>query len=106
MRTIQSLTEHPNEDRRIYVYLKDDQTGHAFLKQAEAEGFTYQDGEKPTKREYSMIMAVNPDKTLNFVGVVGRMAFGANASVAGKRLLRVDYARYAAGETDYEYKPA
>ena len=105
MRTIKNLTEFPFENDRVYVYLKDNQTGTAFLEQAEAEGFTYCDGQKPTSREYSEIMAVNGDNTINFVGAVGRMAFGAAAKIGGKKLIRVDYAKYAAGDLDYEYKP-
>ena len=104
MRTIKSLTESQFENDRVYVYLKDDKTGKAFLVQAEAEGFTYCDGAKPTSREYSEIMAVNTDNTINFVGAVGRMAFGASANVGGKKLIRIDFAKYATGAPDYEYK--
>ena len=103
MRTIRDLVGF--KSCRVYVYLKDEQTGKAFLEQAETEGFTYCDGQKPTSREYSEIMAVNGDNTINFVGAVGRMAFGAAAKIGGKKLIRVDYAKYAADQDDYEYRP-
>lgn len=103
MRTIRDLAGF--KSCRVYVYLKDEQTGKAFLEQAETEGFTYCDGQKPTSREYSEIMAVNGDNTINFVGAVGRMAFGAAAKIGGKKLIRVDYAKYAADQDDYEYRP-
>lgn len=105
MRTIKNLTEFPYGSYRVYVYLKDEQTGKKFLEQAEAEGYTFCDGEKPTNREFSFVMAVNEDMTINYVGANGYIAFSSNAPFVGsKRLMRVDYAKYAAGENDYEYK--
>lgn len=101
MRSIKELTE--NQEIRVYVYLKDDETGKAFLKQAEAEGFTYGDGARPTERQYAEVMAINGDGTINFVGANGRIAFGLGAPVGGRKLLRVDYAKYAAGASDYLY---
>jgi hypothetical protein len=103
MRTIRNLAGF--KSCRVYVYLKDEQTGKAFLEQAEAEGFTYCDGEKPTSREYAEIMAVNTDNTINYVGAVGRVAFGAGAPVGNKKLLRIDFAKYAADQDNYEYRP-
>ena len=47
-------------------------------------------------------MAVNRDRTLNYVGTNGRIAFGSGAKTAGgETLLRVDYAPYAAGEAAF-----
>lgn len=87
---------------RVYVYLTDAAVGAAFLRQAEAEGFTFTDGAKPTARHASEIMAVNRDRTLNYVGTNGRIAFGSGIKTAGgERLLRVDYAQYAAGEAAF-----
>ena len=85
MRTINELS---NLDGRVYVYLANAEIGDRFLKQAEAEGFTYSDGVMPTEREYAEIMAVNHDHTINFVGTNGRIAYGAGASsVGGETLL-------------------
>ena len=98
-RTIEQLAR---KQGRVYVYLSDDAVGAAFLRQAEAEGFTFPDGENPTKRPYARVMALNRDKTLHYVGFVGMTAFGAPARrVNGERLLRVDYAKYAAGEAAF-----
>ena len=89
-------------DGRVYVYLADEETGNRFLSMAEDEGFTFADGAAPTKREYAEVMAVNRDKTLNYVGAVGRIAFGAGAeTVGGERLIRVDFKKYAVGDGDY-----
>ena len=50
-------------------------------------------------------MAVNDNYTINFVGSVGRMAFGSGAeTVNGQKLLRVDFEKYANGESDYLYR--
>ena len=76
---------------KIYVFLSDKTTGNTFLQNAEAEGFTFTDGTKPTDRHWSSIIAVNADKTINYVGFVGHIAFQ-NAKFIGKQpLIRIDY---------------
>lgn len=90
---------------RVYVYLADEETGKQFMQQAETEGFTFRDGVKPTERPYDSIIALNRDRTINYVGFVGHMAFGVKAKKMGnEKLLRVDYKRYAAGEKHYLLK--
>lgn len=103
MRTIKDLA---NKNKgKVYVYLANDKIGNKFMQQAEKEGFTFNDGAKPTSRCYAEIMAVNGNSTINFVGSVGRMAFGSGAeTVNGQKLLRVDFAKYANGESDYLYR--
>lgn len=103
MRTIKNLVNQNNG--KVYVYLANDEIGNKFMQQAEDEGFTFNDGVKPTSRCYAEIMAVNDNYTINFVGSVGRMAFGSGAeTVNGQKLLRVDFAKYASGESDYLYR--
>ena len=102
MRTIKNLVNQNNG--KVYVYLANDEIGNKFMQQAEDEGFIFNDGAKPTSRCYAEIMAVNDNYTINFVGSVGRMAFGSGAeTVNGQKLLRVDFEKYANGETDYMY---
>ena len=46
------------------------------------------------------------NRTLNYVGANRHIAFGAGAkTVNGERLLRVDFAKYAAGDRAYLMKP-
>ena len=101
MRTISYLSKLTG---RVYVYLANAEIGHRFLQQAEAEGFTYTDGVKPTERGYESIMAINHDKTINFVGTNGRIAFQSGAKTVGsEQLLRIDYEEYLSGADDYYY---
>ena len=84
--SVSSLAKLPG---RVYVQLPSDQIGTLFLAAAEAEGFTFCDGAAPTSRHYETFMAVNHDKTLNYVGVNGRVAFQTIAeTVNGEPLLR------------------
>ncbi len=92
-KTIEKLSEM---NGKVYVYLANDDIGNKFMQQAEAEGFTFGDGAQPTKRCYAEIMAINDDRTINFVGTIGRIAFGCDA-----KLIRVDFAKYLSGENDY-----
>ena len=98
MRTIGSLL---TLNGRIYLYMKSRSLEELFLKNAEAEGFTFGDGVKPTERERSDIFALNEDWTINYVGFIGHMAFHNPSAVSGKPLVRVDYGRYIAGRNDY-----
>ena len=99
MKTIFELSQL---EGRVYVYLANVAVGEQFMKQAEDEGFTFGDGATPTERCYAEIMAVNKDKTINYVGTNGRIAFGAGAKKIGDQdLIRVDFAKYLAGEENY-----
>ena len=101
-RTIKNLA---NMDGRVYVFLENVEIGEKFMERAEAEGFTFGDGVKPTERCYAEIMAINNDMTINFVGTNGRIAFGGGAkTVGGKKLIRVDFEKYITGAENYEYK--
>ncbi len=101
MRTIIDLSKL---NGRVYVYLANAEIGNRFLQQAEAEGFIYHDGVKPTERGCSTIMAVNRDKTVNFVGTNGYIAFGSGAkSIGSEQLIRVDGEKYLSGTDDYLY---
>lgn len=92
MRTIRNLSKL---NGRVYVYLAKAEIGHRFLQQAEAEGFTYGDGVKPTERSYEEIMAVNHDNTLNYVGTIGRIAYGSGVKRIGdEQLIRIDFEKY------------
>ena len=82
-------------DGRVYVFFKTDELCREFLFQAEQEGFTFQDGAKPTERHTSDIIAVNNDFTINYVGSVGHVAFGSNVKRIGENnLIRIDYKEY------------
>lgn len=91
-KTIKSLSEMAG---RVYVYLADSAIGEKFLQQAEQEGFTFEDGVKPTERHYSEIMAINHNHTINYVGFIGRIAYGSGAETMGnKKLIRIDFEKY------------
>ena len=101
MRTINELSKL---NGRVYVYLANAEIGNRFLRQAEAEGFTYHDGVKPTERGCSTIMAINRDKTINFVGINGNTAFGSGAKTIGsEQLIRIDGEKYLSGADYYLY---
>ena len=77
---------------KVSVYLANDEIGNKFMQQAESEGFTFCDGEKPTGRCYAEIMSVNKNLTINYVGSIGRMAFGSGAkTVNNQQLIRVEF---------------
>ena len=99
MRTIRNLSKL---NGRVYIYLANAEIGHRFMQQAESEGFTFKDGEKPTERGYEEIVAINHDGTLNFVGTNGRIAYGSGANqVGGEQLIRIDFEKYLSGDNDY-----
>ena len=86
---------------RVYVYLSNKIVAKQFMENAESEGFTFGDGAKPTARECDSIMAINENSTINYVGINGHIAFGSADRIGGKRLIKVDYKRYIAGDENY-----
>ena len=86
MKTIKELA---NMGERVYVHLKDEETAQRFLREAEAEGFTFGDGVHPTERLWSDLYAIHPDGTLNYVGTVGRIEYGSGVD----SVVRIDYSQ-------------
>lgn len=62
---------------RVFVYLANTEISSRFLQDADNEGFTFRDGAKPTSRRADSVLAVNEDRTINYVGFAGHMAFAA-----------------------------
>ena len=75
MKTIESLI---NASKKVYVHMSSDEICRRFFALAEREGFLF-GGEKPTQKEPSGITAVLPDKTICYVGTIGRIAAGSGA---------------------------
>ncbi len=101
MRTVSRLL---NFDGRVYVCLRSKNIASLFMKNAEAEGFTFGDGVKPTERETDDIMALNRDWTICYVGMAGRMAFRSAEMCRTSKIVRIDYGRYLSGAKDYRIK--
>lgn len=72
LRSVSALAKLPG---RVYVQLPTNQIETLFLSAAEEEGFTFCDGAAPTSRPCETFMAINHDKTINYVCVNGRIAF-------------------------------
>ena len=66
----------------------------SFAEQAEAEGFTFADGTKPSERPDETFVCLNLDHTLSFIGMFGRQAYGSGTNTTcGKTLVRVEYGK-------------
>lgn len=76
---------------KIYVFLSDETTGNAFLKNIEAEDFTFADGIKPTGRHWDNIIAINTDKTISYVGFIGRIAFQCGKNTGKDQFIKINY---------------
>ncbi|MCC8098648.1 MAG: hypothetical protein LIO78_01090 [Clostridiales bacterium] len=105
-RTLTALTKL---NGRVYIYCGDRKTQQQFIEDAENEYFHYGDGVSLQERMPDSIMALNKDKTVNFIGFAGTMAFHyADHFNTGKDsipLIKVDYRKYAAGCQDFIYHP-
>ena len=98
-RTIEELTDLPG---RVYVYLEDEEAAEEFFARAQEEGFLFGDGKRPSEKPRDCIIALNKDRTLNYVGFAGHAVFGSGTkTVGGQPLIRVDLRRYISGEDDY-----
>lgn len=98
---MRNVTELSKLNGKVYVYLKDEMIARRFLQDAENEGFTFGDGEKPTARPGNNLYVVNCDWTISHVGWAGHMAFQSAKYVGEQELIRVDYERYLSEEEDF-----
>lgn len=97
-RTITNLSKLKG---RVYVYLANADIGKSFMSHAKAEGFKLGKAD-PTTKEPAEIMAVNLNKTINYVGSIGSAAFHSNLdTIGGEPLIRVDYGKFVSGEDEY-----
>lgn len=94
MRTIKKLVEN---EKKVYIYLRNRAAEYHFMSDAEREGITYGDGVKPTERPVDDIMALHDDGTICFLGWAGRMSYHYNKST----IKRIDYEKYIDGKEDY-----
>ena len=98
-RTIRNLVE---QNKKVYVFTKSEESCRAFLALAETECFIFGDGVKPTDKHSSDIFAVNKDGTISYVGIVGRIAIGSKVTeIEGKKLLKVDFEKYIQGSKEF-----
>lgn len=98
---MRNVTELSKLNGKVYVYLRDEVIARRFLQDAENEGFTFGDGEKPTARTGNNLHVVNRDWTISHVGWAGHMAFQSAKYVGEQELIRVDYERYLSEEEDF-----
>lgn len=98
---MRNVTELSKLNGKVYVYLKDEMIARRFLQDAENEGFTFGDGEKPTARPGNNLYVVNRNWTISHVGWAGHMAFQSAKYVGEQELIRVDYERYLSEEEDF-----
>ncbi|MBQ9228728.1 MAG: hypothetical protein IJ168_07855 [Eubacterium sp.] len=95
MRTLTALLQN---DKRVFIYLANDNLKRKFLRQAEDEGFVLH-GNDPTKERAADIMIIHRDYTLSHLSGFATMGCYQNC----RKEMRVDYARYSNGLADYYY---
>lgn len=98
MRTITELTKIYG---KVYVSLHNKAIQYRFFSDAEREGFTFANMEKPTSGECYHLMGVKRDKTLTYVsGWASNMYYFQNK----KKVVTVNYEKYIEGYEDYLVK--
>jgi len=94
MRTIKKLN---NQEKKVYILLKNDAIRYRFMSDATYEGITYGDGVSAIERPVDEIMALQKDGTICFLGWAGHMCY----HNAKDQALRIDYERYIKGKENY-----
>ena len=94
MRTIKELI---NNEKKVYILLRNKAIQYRFMSDAEREGVTYGDNVKPTDRQVDDIMVLKSDGTICFLGWAGRMCYHHSKNTS----IRIDYEKYIDGYDDY-----
>ena len=98
---MRTITELIKNNERVYVKLPNKAIQYRFFSDAEREGFTFADGDKPTSDQCYHLIAVHRDKTLAYVsGWASNVYYNINK----KNLITVDYEKYIDEEDDYIVK--
>lgn len=84
--------------RHTYIHCRSRAIAERFLRDAEAEGFLFCDGIKPTEKDPDDIYAVNSDFTISYTGMFAHIMFGGG----GDNVVWIDYGNYISGEKDYQ----
>lgn len=92
------VSELLNQNGRVYVYMSSEEICNRFLHDAEKEGFIFCDGVKPTERESTDIYALNQNRTINYVGFIGHIAFQSAKKIGNQKLVKIDYEKYIAAD--------
>ena len=104
MRRIQDLL---GEDRKVWFYLKDEETKHRFVEELNRLGATYLNGAVITLENCSQIMAVHSDlKVAHLMIMIWNASFSYSFPIhhigdTGK-ILKVDYAKYVTNDPEYD----
>ncbi len=88
MRTIKNLTQ---EEKKVYICLRDKATQYRFMSDADREGITYGDGVKVTDRPVDEVMALQSNGTICLLGWAGRVCYH---YAKQNNIVRVDYEKY------------
>lgn len=96
MRAIANLLNHKG---RVYIFVRSESLRELLQKNAEQEGFTFYGIN-------SDLFILKNDWTLRGVGFVDHMCFHSMVKTMGdgRKIYRVDYGKYLAGEKRYFYK--
>lgn len=97
-RSLAGRIRYRKQPRHTFIYCRSRNIAARFLADAEAEGFTFGDGQRPTAKEYSDIYSLHDDLTISYTGWAGHLAFRNGVG----NLVRIDYGRYIAGAPDYQ----
>lgn len=69
------LRELANEYGIIFVHMDSVEEEKDFIRQAEAEGFLFGDGRKPSEKNPANLLALHMDQTISYVGTMGRIGY-------------------------------
>lgn len=67
-----------SQEKPLYVHCADLETSKRFLAHCEMDGYTFEDGAKPTEKEISDLYRILPKKKICFCGVVGHIRLQAD----------------------------
>lgn len=77
-----------NNEKKVYILLKNKESAKRFLSDAESEDITFSDGTKPTNKAPDDIIALLPNGSICYVGFIGRMCRHSNQCIC------IDYGEY------------
>lgn len=99
---MRNIVELSKLEGKVYVFVSTREIEQKFLSDAEAQGFLFGNGDKPTTSSGEDLYLIYSNQELSNVGIVGHLAFQSKDVTCSEKRHYINYEKYVLGESDFD----